>query len=86
MRLKLNGSASLFMISLQGCNEFHDGWLHGVFGLPCVPEILDDLANEGWRLGYQTAIETGDSAVMAIPPMLLLRQIIVTKADSDVQQ
>lgn len=69
------------MINLRGDGEFHDGWLHGVFGLPCVPEIPDDITNESWRLGYQTAIETGDSAVMAIPPMLLLGQIIVTKAE-----
>ncbi|MFK0731393.1 MAG: hypothetical protein ACFKPT_02720 [Gloeotrichia echinulata GP01] len=46
-----------------------------------VPEIPDDIANETWRIGYQTAIETGDSAVMAIPPMLQRGQIIVTKTE-----
>ena len=69
------------MINLRGNNEFHDGWLHSVFGLPCVPEIPNDLANESWRLGYQTAIETGQGAAMAIAPMLQLGQIIVTKTE-----
>lgn len=67
------------MINLRGDGEFNDGWLHGVFGLPCVPEMPGDIANESWRLGYQTAIETGQRAVLAIPPMLQLGQIIATK-------
>ncbi|QLE42217.1 hypothetical protein FD723_18530 [Nostoc sp. C052] len=66
------------MINLQGDSEFHEGWLHGVFKLPCIPEIPNNLANESWRLGYQTAIETGDNAILAIPPMIKNGQIIVT--------
>lgn len=69
------------MINLQGSNEFHDGWLHGLFGLPCIDIIPDDLSNESWRLGYQTAIETGESVVLAIRPMIKVGQIIVTKVD-----
>jgi hypothetical protein len=48
-------------MKVKGWNSFYDGWLAWILMLPFSEE-----KDDGWKLGWQTADETGESAVSVL--------------------
>lgn len=64
------------MILLRGYNDFYAGWLAGLVTTGC------DLSKpEDWRLGWQTARETGPGVWSALGPEIAAGNILVEKAE-----
>jgi hypothetical protein len=55
------------MIILKGYNSFYEGWINYVFS----GEKCDQTKDESWKLGWNTAFETGRS----LCPSVLLSEI-----------
>jgi len=59
---------------IKGYNDFHEGWLAALLLRP-----FNDNQTEGWKEGWHTATETGESALFALQKEIRIGHIKVTE-------